>query len=249
MNKSKLDPKLVDVMQVLAEQLEATLGDNFLALYLIGSFAMGAGDEHSDVDFLAITEHDLVNEQVKQVEAIHQAIYDTAHPYSNHLEGSYFPKSIFADRDQWYQPIWYLDNGAKQLERSAHDNEAVVFWVTREYGITIYGDPPESYIPIITGDDLHKSIQQTMISWSADILTRKWDMNNMWAQPFTVMSWCRMMQTLATNRIHSKQAGVEWGIANLNSKWHPLIEQSWQDRPNPSESPKNMFDSNQGHSG
>jgi predicted nucleotidyltransferase len=39
------------VLRGLTDEVHAALGDDFAGLYLLGSFALGDGDEFSDVDF------------------------------------------------------------------------------------------------------------------------------------------------------------------------------------------------------
>ena len=49
-------PELNAVLQELLEILQAVLIDNFVALCLQGSFAVGDFDHHSDVDFIVVIE-------------------------------------------------------------------------------------------------------------------------------------------------------------------------------------------------
>lgn len=236
MNKSPTKfPELNRILNIFSERLQTTLGDNLIGLYLQGSFVLGSGDLHSDVDFLAIIETDFDDAMKQKIEAMHQAIYDIYPQWSSHLEGSYFPRAWLDETFPDYTPIWYLDNGAKQLVRSTHDNDALVRWVTREHGITLFGEPPKTYISEIPASALHQDIRHTMTDWGQDIITGEWDINNLWAQPFTVIMYCRMLQTLATDVIGSKPAAVQWGLDNLDSQWHQLIKNAWAMRPNPGE--------------
>ncbi|MCP5095039.1 MAG: nucleotidyltransferase domain-containing protein, partial [Chloroflexi bacterium] len=86
-----LFPELNDVLDELVTAVSHTLQHNFIAAYLQGSFGMGAGDEHSDVDFLIVIDQPLFADEVVALQAIHGHIYDLAPPWSTHLEGSYFP--------------------------------------------------------------------------------------------------------------------------------------------------------------
>ncbi len=234
MNKNPTKfPELNRILNIFSERLQTVLGENLLGLYLQGSFVLGSGDLHSDVDFLAIIENDFDAEMVQKIEAMHQAIYDIYPQWSSHLEGSYFPRKLLTETFPNYTPIWYLDNGAKQLERSTHDNDALVRWVTRERGITLFGDAPATYIPEIPANALHQDIRHTMTEWGQEIVDKTYDINNLWAQPFAVIMYCRMLHTLATDVIDSKPAAVQWGLDNLDSQWHDLIQTAWVMRPNP----------------
>jgi hypothetical protein len=54
-----------------------------------------------------------------------------------------------------------------------------------------------------------------------------------WMQPYLVLNFCRMLQTLETGEIASKKAGGEWGLVALGSEWADLIKQALDDRPDP----------------
>lgn len=59
-------------------------------------------------------------------------------------------------------------------------------------------------------------------------------MDNRWAQPFAVISYCRMLHSQQTGTVTSKPQAVAWALASLPAQWHRLIAQAWADRPGPS---------------
>ena len=48
------DPALNSVLHELVASVQTVLGDNFIAAYLQGSFAVGDWDNDSEVDFLIV---------------------------------------------------------------------------------------------------------------------------------------------------------------------------------------------------
>jgi len=48
-----------------------------------------------------------------------------------------------------------------------------------------------------------------------------------------VLSFCRMLQTLETGRVESKRAGALWALRSLERQWSGLIEEAWNERPDP----------------
>lgn len=222
-----------DLNQVLAElvrEIQSILGANFLAAYLQGSFAMGDWDDYSDVDFLVAIENDLSEQELAALQALHPRIYALDSHWAKHLEGSYFPRQLLAQEDKTGQLLWYLDNGSQELVRSIHDNTLVVRWTTREYGICLAGLEAKTLIEAIPVEDLKREIVQTMQEWGADIVSQRWKMANTWAQSFAVVSYCRMLQSLETGRIHSKLNGVQWGLEKLEERWHDLIQTAQTER-------------------
>lgn len=72
-----------------------------------------------------------------------------------------------------------------------------------------------------------------MREWGRDLLADPNRMDTGWYQPFVVLSYCRMLQTLETGRIESKRAGADWDQARLGPHWAGLIERAWEGRRNP----------------
>ena len=221
------------VLLDLVTGARAILKDNFIGAYLQGSFGLGDWDEHSDVDWLIVIDHDLSDAELADLQTLHARIYDGACPWAQHLEGSYFPKDLLRREDESKTPLHYLDNGARRLVPSVHDNELVVRWQMRERGITLAGPDPTELIDPIPVDALKREVHTTMRVWGEEIRTGDYAIGNRWAQAFAVVSYCRMLHTLATGEITSKPAAVRWALAHLDPAWHGLIQRAWADRPDP----------------
>lgn len=226
-------PKLNAVLHELVAQAQNILGQNFIAAYLQGSFGVGDADVHSDVDFTVVVERDLTTAEITALNTMHQQLYQTDTHWAQHLEGSYIPAQLLKTADPVKTPIPYLDNGATELIFSDHDNSLVVRWVTREHGIPLVGLPPQALIDPVPPDELRREVRQTMHEWGREILNGGYQITSRWAQPYVVLSYCRMLHTLETGRIHSKKAGGEWAIQHLDPQWTPLIQQALDDRPDP----------------
>jgi predicted nucleotidyltransferase len=215
------------------------LGPNFVGAYLHGSFALGDWDSHSDVDFLVVIEHPLSDAELAALQEMHGRIHDRPSPWAQHLEGSYFPRDLLKHGDHTETPLYYLDNGSRELVLSNHDNELVVLWVTRECGLARQDRAPagpdaDSLVAPVLAKDLRQEVFTTMQTWGREILEGEYPIDNRWAQPFAVLSTCRMLHTLHTATITSKPAAARWAQATLDSRWVDLIQRAWDDRPNPS---------------
>jgi predicted nucleotidyltransferase len=226
-------PKLNTVLQELLNSVIEILDQKFLAAYLQGSFAGGDADVHSDVDFLVVVKAPLTNEEVAAINTMHGRIHQMDTHWAQHLEGSYFPAELLKKADPTKTPIHYVDNGATEITLSDHDNTLVVRWVTREHGITLSGPPPQTFIDPVPADQLRHEVRQTMHEWGQEILSGTYQAKSRWAQPYLVLSYCRMLHTLETGHVFSKKAGGEWAIKKLPSEWRALIQQALDDRPDP----------------
>ena len=72
-------------------RIQQILESNFIGAYLQGSFAVGDFDQHSDVDFIVVTEDELTSHQVERLLVMHDQIYQLDSEWAKHLESSYFP--------------------------------------------------------------------------------------------------------------------------------------------------------------
>jgi hypothetical protein len=237
-------PALNGLLLELVSNAKAILGDKIAGAYLQGSLAIGDFDEHSDIDFLVVIEDQITESELSALQSLHARIHGLSGKYRpdcpvrkgtlapNHwetsLEGSYFPRDLLNRLDAPGEKQWYLDNGSNILERSDHDNTLVVRWTLREHGITLFGPEPKSLITPIPVHALRCEVVATMHKIEAVISDPYYC--SAFGQPFAVLTFCRMLQTLDTGKIHSKLSGVLWGQEKLNRRWSGLIQRAWDTR-------------------
>jgi len=155
-----------------------------------------------------VVQDDLSPAQLEKLQVMHARLFHLPSQWAQHLEASYFPLDLLRQPDPLRRTLYYLDNTASVLIRSSHDNTRVVRWVTREHGIALFGPPPRQLIDPILPDDLRREVLETMHEWAGEIFNGQYDPTNRWSQPFIVISFCRMLQSLHTGTIESKPAGV-----------------------------------------
>lgn len=218
------------VLREMVARQRALLGGALVGVYLQGSFASGGYDRYSDVDWVAVTRRDLDDGEVARLQAMHARLYGLESGWAQHLEGSYFPAEVLRPWARAGEPLWYLDNGATTLERSAHDNSVVVRWVLREDGVALCGPAAATLIDPIPREALSAEVRATMREWGATLLADPAAMDNRWYQPFAVLSYCRMLQTLATGRVGSKPEAARWAAEALDGRWAGLIARAWGER-------------------
>ncbi len=224
-------PQLNIVLKQFVERVLSILGDNVIGVYLQGSHAVGDADRDSDCDIMVVIREPLEDESIPVLNAMHQRLHDEIDGYwSKHLEGSYFPANLLRKLTSNQPLLHYFDNGSTQLELSDHDNTQVVRWCMREYGVTLFGTPVVGLIDEVSADTLKAELRILMVEWGRELLAHPERFSGMWYQSFAVVSYCRMLHTLATGRVHSKPAGVQWANANLDPEWHEFINRAQANR-------------------
>lgn len=226
-------PELTVVLDDLVRSVRDILDEDFVGLYMQGSLAVGDFDEHSDADFVVVTQDELRGEQVSRLQEMHARIFDCGKEWAKHLEGSYFPKAVFGDLPRAGEELWYLDNGHRQMERSSHCNTVVVRQIVRELGVTLAGSDPKLLVDPIPSEILRREIYDDMKNWGNDILSSPDRYRNRFYQGFIVLNLSRMLHDYRTGSINSKRKGAEWAKETFDASWTDLIDRAWGGRPNP----------------
>ncbi|MDD4052292.1 MAG: DUF4111 domain-containing protein [candidate division Zixibacteria bacterium] len=230
---STLYPELNAVLRELVSGVRRVLGDNFVAAFLQGSFAVGDFDEHSDVDFVIVIGGVIPDAQLRNLRSMHERIFDLDSEWARHLEGSYFPVAVLRDYTQTGRELWYLDNGSRALVRSNHCNNVAVRWILREKGVVLAGPEPSTLIDPIPVAVLRRAILTSINESGREILAHPERYNNRFYQSFIVLHYCRKLHDLRAGTVGSKRSGAEWVKRNLDQSWASLIDRAWSGRPNP----------------
>jgi len=227
-------PELNAVLQDLVTSTRAILAENFCAAYLQGSFALGEADEYSDVDFLIVTNDEVREAQLLDLQAMHKRLFALETAWAQHLEGSYAPRERFRQVDPSRSAFLFLDNGASNLVWDDHCNTAVVRWVLREHGIVLAGPDPESVIDPVPTEQLRREALngiREFAAWAPEP-TKAGPMSR-WKQPYLVLTFCRMLHTLQNARVASKREAAAWALETLDPEWATLIRRALAERPDP----------------
>ena len=246
--------ELRTVLVALRDGVHSVLGENLVGFYLQGSFALGDGDAYSDLDFVGVTRDDVDSAVESALNAMHGRLHDRPETWAQHIEGSYAPAAVirrpagaadtprFARPDGWRDPaigggppargypFLFLGNGSRALVRSEHDDTNVVRWVLREHGIALYGPPAAEVIDPVESGALAADVRQTAASFANTLLSGETTLEPLHLQCFTVLFYCRVLQSLATGRIPSKPETMRWALVELGPRWAPLIEDAWRRR-------------------
>lgn len=220
----------------LVDGARAALGDNFVGAYLHGSFALGGADAASDVDWLIAVREAVTEPRLAALQAVHGALHDGGpRPWAQRLEGSYVPlaqlRRFTAPAEEWL----YLDNGARALERSTHDNTRVVRWTLREKGVVLAGPEARDLIDPVTPEDLALDVRGVFRVLASDWLPRPARIDRRWLPPFFVTLAARMLHTLATGEVHAKAASTAWALGQVEPRWRPVLQRALDQRQEPLE--------------
>ena len=233
----QLDPRdayaLRAVLGSLSQHAHRVLGERLVGVYLKGSFALGAGDAHADVDFLIVTNGPLSRGQEEAVREVHRRLPDRAEHWAHVLEGSYAELADLRERADSDKPWLYVDNGQREMELSAHDNTEVFRWVLKNRALAVAGPDASSLLPHVPPQAIRDESARQATNRRVDALADPEYLENGWGQPHEVLTNCRMLYTASTGEVTSKSASGRWCLTVLPTEWHRLVEAAIASRPNP----------------
>lgn len=221
-----LDAVLAD----LTGSVRDILGDTLVGAYLQGSFALGAGDQYSDCDFIIATTILPSGRVEADLRQLHDQIPTRPGHWSKHLEGSYADTASLKNGDGLGTDWLFCDHGSRELIWDTHCNSLHARWILQRHGVTLAGPPITDLVEAVPAQALCDSMRTALPGLMADLETWvRYDVA--WFQRYIVTNYCRVLYTLNTGEVATKRGALEWAREQLDSIWRPLFTQVIEDRP------------------
>jgi hypothetical protein len=213
----------------LTRSVRDILGDTFVGAYLQGSFALGAGDRHSDCDFVVAATRLPSGGTETALRRLHDGIPLRPGHWTQHLEGSYADTASLRDVAGLGTPWLFNDHGHRELAWDTHCNSAHARWILRNHGITLAGPPVTEVVDEVPAEAVRAEARAELPGLLDAI--RTWASFDLaWTQRYTVTTYCRMLYSLSTGRVTSKPGALTWAMTELDPAWRPLLTQVLEDR-------------------
>lgn len=222
----------------LHSRMTALLGDAMVGLYLDGSLALGDFDEHSDVDFVAVTRRRISQQTFLRLQAMHRELAQLDSPWAVQHEGSYLSLRELRRYDPTQASHPNIERGAGEiLKWATHDATWNVHrHVLRERGIIVAGPSPAELVDPIDFDELRIHMRRCMQDWPGVIVRYPHQpISSRGYQSYIVLTLCRMLCTIQTGDIRSKPAAVRWAQQRFGAAWADHIADAWIGRSRPAE--------------
>jgi len=201
--------------------------NKLIGIYLHGSIAMGCFNPiKSDLDILVVVENGITDLQKMMFMDVIVALNDNAPTKgielsvvrSEHCKKIVYPTPFDLHFSNMHL-TWYKSNPIEYVEKmNGTDSDLVAhFVIIKNRGIVLYGKeisdvfgeiPSEAYLDSIKGDIIDS--QDEVIDNPVDI----------------ILNLCRVLAYVQDGLVLSKKEGGEWGMRNINSKYHGLIKEA-----------------------
>jgi predicted nucleotidyltransferase len=153
-------PDLYHLLVTWRDELVALLGENLVAVYVMGSLFMGDfAEASSDVDFLVVTVHTPTQKGVEQLARLHTRLSDIS-PWGARLEGAYAAECALRP--------WGIDGTIVAIEpggplcEGPSDYSADNMLALRDHSITLYGSPATRVIPPVDRATLEDGLRANL---------------------------------------------------------------------------------------
>ena len=221
--------ELNDVLGRLVEGARRALGDNFVGAYLVGSFALGDADIHSDCDFIVATGGAIPAAQEEAIRSLHEGFPAEDGHWNRHLEGSYAPVDDLRRLDALGRDWLFIDHGHAEMEWSPHCNSLEHRWTLRHHGVVLTGPSPHDFAEV-PSSLLREQMRSQVPGFMAELATWIGVDDIAWAQRYAVTTLCRMLFTVRHGTLASKRRALLWAAEGLDPRWRELVLRAERER-------------------
>jgi Domain of unknown function (DUF4111) len=207
--------------QELANGLQSALGSDLVAVYLYGSAVVGGFvADVSDVDLLVVTQLDLDAAVAERLEAFHSEFVKRHPGWDDRLELVYVGLDTLA-RFRAGGALGVISPGEPFHLRDGVELWVSNFYLVRETGVTLFGPPPADTIPPVTWAEFLTEIRR----YADEVRSRNLRSSTPGNRAYCVLTMCRALATIRTDRPCSKQEGAAL-VRSWMPEWARLIDES-----------------------
>jgi hypothetical protein len=228
-------PDVNAVLHLLLNGAQSILGHHFIGLYFYGSLASGDfNPQTSDIDFVVVTDIDLPEDLIHNLEALHVHLWNSSLKWAAKLEGAYVPLHTLRHYDPDAAPCPAINEGRFYLDRQGSD-WIIQRYILREYGAALCGPSLKSSIDPVTPDDLRRAVAGVLHEWWQPMLDDPHFIRNREYEAFATLTMCRALYALEYGDIVSKPTAARWALQTLDGRWTELIGRAlaWPQEPQP----------------
>jgi predicted nucleotidyltransferase len=228
-------PRVNALIEELSKRIQASMADKLRGLYIFGSLVAGDFDvEASDIDLLAIVESDIDSKALATLRAMHHEIVRRYPEWEDRVEVAYGSVDAIKSFKTHPSRIARISPG-EPLHYRAMDIRWLMDWYqVQEQGATVFGPPPQQYIPYISAGEFIESLRNRLPCWRIDVR----DARTVGHQSFIILSLCRSLYAIRHHQQISKVAAGEWASHEF-PEWSQLIREAsqWHGSSDKSDSP------------
>jgi hypothetical protein len=217
------------LLDELLSRMQAILGKKLVGLYLFGSLVWGDFDYAiSDIDLLAAIAADLDDEEISQLDKLHNDMA-TAYPaWEDRLEIAYISTKALQTFKTRTSPIAIISPGEPFHVKEAGNDWLINWYIVQEKGLTLYGPTPTSIIAHISKEEFIQWVRVQAEEWREYIIHTR---PSRPYQAYAILTLCRALYASKTGQQVSKKQAALWTRQQFPA-WAGQIDKALQWREN-----------------
>lgn len=234
-------PEIRQLLDDFKQLLLNTLNSELRGLYLYGSLVWGDFEpDRSDIDLCAVTAHPVDEARLAALKAMHNTFAHAYPAWDDRIEVQYVsPENLRCFREQ--ETVMANISPGEPLHLIPCNIDWLTNWYfVQDYGITLYGPAPETFIPPIAKREFVEAARAHAFYWkehagqAADSISY---------QGYAILTLCRACYTCLTGEQISKRKAAQWA-KNQFSEHRALIAQAekWTRPGGPADDPARQFE-------
>jgi hypothetical protein len=219
-------PPLDRIAPALADDLAASLGSDLVGAYLYGSAVSGGFDPAlSDLDVVVVTERSVDEIGFEVFAGIVDRLAAREPEWADRLDVTFVGR----------ETLWTFRRGGGPFVEISHEQPLQVhrraedwletWFLARDADRPIVGPPPASVFPPIDIDEFLQVLVDDVERYAAAIRD-DWSHEKV---AYRVLTLCRLLRSLESRAVCSKEEGAEWAAARYPDR-APLIRAAWDVR-------------------
>ncbi|GMK41307.1 nucleotidyltransferase [Paenibacillus sp. CCS19] len=228
----KLPPRVQEVLTYYLEQINKRQAGLIQGFYLYGSIALDDYYPHcSDIDFVAVTEMRLTDEQYLLVMDIHKNV-EKRFP-SSRMGGIYVTWADMGKLHEHIEPFPYYSDG--KLKRAGYFELNLVTWYElKHHGIRLIGPAIEELALEIDMNPFIRNMHINLNTYWANWIHRA---TNRY-RPYSYIVWLRgteiewgvlgitrLWYTFREHQVTSKAGAGKYALAYVPEQWHLIVQE------------------------
>jgi predicted nucleotidyltransferase len=217
-----------DVLRVFSQLARGVLEERFVGMYLYGSLATGDFDpDRSDIDFVVVADGELTPVQIAALTKAHDRFAESGSPWAIEVDGSYIPREALRRYDSSRARHLHVERGVGKLRMEHFGPDWVIQrQVLREHGVALAGPPPATLIDPVHPDEIFEAVRAVALDAWAPLGEDLASLSHWGGQVFAILTMCRLLHTLETGDLASKQAAGRWARQVLGEPSASLIDRA-----------------------
>ncbi|MFC7686821.1 aminoglycoside adenylyltransferase domain-containing protein [Ureibacillus sp. GCM10028918] len=233
-----IPPIVEEVINEYITLFNVYLPDTIEGIYIHGSIALNAYvEDSSDIDFITVTYRPLGEKDSNVLSYIHSTI---ANKYKQpEMDGVYIQLrdmgKLYSDTNDYNHSYLFYNN--ENLGYGDYFNfNPVTWWVLKNKGINILGPAPKDIELDIEPEELLSYVLKNMNTyWARRLKAAEESIHEIINLPknkidfeveWTVLGLLRQFFTLKEYDIVSKLDAGEYGLTQISSEWHNIIQEA-----------------------